>query len=160
MVYGSHCANHFSDNNFNQSVMFIGPPYTTDKYTKSVLQGLVGRMVFTEIDHNYVNPLSNIYIKDINNLFANVTEWNSMKYKDYSTPLSTFNEYATFAFYSLYVMDHYSENDSDIIISKMEKTMERRGFIKFAEFNKKLMTLYSTHPHLTAKELYSILLQQ
>lgn len=65
LVYGSHSASYFIDNDFSQSIMFIGPPYVTDKYSKKQLEGLAGRMVFTEIDHNYINPLSDKYQEEI-----------------------------------------------------------------------------------------------
>ncbi|MCS5489792.1 DUF4932 domain-containing protein [Algoriphagus limi] len=154
LVYGSHSANYFIDGDFSQSIMFIGPPYVTDKYSKKQLEGLAGRMVFTEIDHNYINPLSDKYQEEIKTLIGDLEKWNNMKYRDYSNALSAFNEYATFAFYSLYVIDNYNEEDASLIINRCEEVMENRGFIKFPEFNQKLVNYYSKNKELTGEEIY------
>ena len=154
LVYGSHSANYFVDGGFSQSIMFIGPPYVTDKYSKKQLEGLVGRMVFTEIDHNYINPLSDKYQEDIENFIGDLEKWNSMKYQDYSNAKSTFNEYVTFAFYSLYVVDNYNEEDAKLIIDRCENRMIDRGFIEFSAFNQNLVNFYSRHKNFTGEELY------
>lgn len=154
LVYGSHSANYFIDGDFSQSIMFIGPPYVTDKYSKKQLEGLAGRMVFTEIDHNYINPLSDKYEKEIQAFMGDLKKWNNMKYRDYSTALSTFNEYMTYAFYSLYVTDNYNKEDTELIIKRCEEVMNNRGFIRFSEFNQNLMNFYSRHKNFTGEELY------
>ena len=134
--------------------MFIGPPYVTDKYSKKQLEGLAGRMVFTEIDHNYVNPLSDKYKKEIETFIGDLEAWNNMKYRDYSNALSTFNEYVTFALYSLYVIDNYNEEDATLIISRCEERMNKRGFIRFTEFNQGLIKFYSVNNGVNGKEIY------
>ena len=154
LVYGSHSSNYFIDNDFSQSIMFIGPPYVTDKYSKKQLEGLAGRMVFTEIDHNYVNPLSDKYKKEIETFIGDLEAWNNMKYRDYSNALSTFNEYVTFALYSLYVIDNYNEEDATLIISRCEERMNKRGFIRFTEFNQGLIKFYSVNNGVNGKEIY------
>lgn len=157
LVDGSHSANYFIDDDFKQSVMFIGPPYVTEKYTNKQLEGLAGRMVFTEIDHNYINPLSDNYLDEIKLLFTDLEQWNNMKYRDYSTALSTFNEYTTYMFYSLYVIDNYDEADAKLIIARCEKVMENRGFIQYAEFNQQALEFYSKNREASGKEIYEFL---
>jgi len=154
LVYGSHSANYFIDNDFSQSIMFIGPPYVTDKYSKKQLEGLAGRMVFTEIDHNYINPLSSRYHEEIKTFIDDLEKWNNMKYRDYPTALSTFNEYMTYAFYSLYVTDNYNKEDAELIIKRCEEVMINRGFIRFSEFNQNLIKFYSQQKNSTGEELY------
>jgi hypothetical protein len=154
LVYGSHSANYFIDNDFSQSIMFIGPPYMTAKYSKKQLEGLAGRMVFTEIDHNYINPLSDKYEEEIKIFIGDLEKWNNMKYRDYPTALSTFNEYMTYAFYSLYVTDNYDKEDAGLIIKRCEEVMNNRGFIRFTEFNQKFIDFYSQQKNSTGEELY------
>jgi len=154
LVYGSHSANYFVDGDFSQSIMFIGPPYVTDKYSKKQLEGLAGRMVFTEIDHNYINPLSDKYQDEIKTFIDDLEKWNNMKYRDYPTALSIFNEYITYAFYSLYVTDNYNKEDAELIIKRCEEVMNNRGFIRFSEFNQNLINLYSQQKNSTGEELY------
>ena len=52
----------------------------------------MSRMLFTEIDHNYVNPTTNFdeYIKDVVKAFSNIAKWN--KGSSYGRPALTFNE--------------------------------------------------------------------
>lgn len=154
LVYGSHSANYFVDGDFSQSIMFIGPPYVTDKYSKRQLEGLAGRMVFTEIDHNYINPLSDKYQEEIKTFIGDLEKWNNMKYRDYPTALSTFNEYMTYAFYSLYVTDNYNKEDAELIIKRCEEVMNNRGFIRFTEFNQQLIGFYLKHKNSNGEELY------
>jgi hypothetical protein len=154
LVYGSHSANYFVEGDFSQSIMFIGPPYVTDKYSKRQLEGLAGRMVFTEIDHNYINLLSNKYVDEIKTFIGDLEKWNNMKYSDYPTTLSTFNEYMTYAFYSLYVTDNYDKEDAGLIIKRCENVMNNRGFIRFSEFNQNLISFYSKNKNSCGEELY------
>ena len=154
LVYGSHSANYFIVNDFSQSIMFIGPPYVTTKYSKKQLEGLAGRMVFTEIDHNYINPLSDKYQTEIKIFIGDLEKWNNMKYRDYPTELSTFNEYMTYAFYSLYVTDNYNKVDAELIIKRCEEVMNNRGFTRFTEFNQQLIDFYSKHKNSSGEELY------
>jgi hypothetical protein len=111
-------------------------------------------MVFTEIDHNYINPLSDKYLEEINTFIGDLEKWNNMKYRDYPSAVSTFNEYMTYAFYTLYVMDSYNQEDAELIIKRCEEVMHNRGFIQFSEFNQKLMSLYAKDNNFTEEGLY------
>jgi len=60
-------------------------------------------VVFTEIDHNYVNPGTSKYEKLIDSIFSNRSAWtkhgNSSDY--YDSPVRVFNEYMTHAAFCL-----------------------------------------------------------
>ncbi len=155
---GTHSTNRFEKGDFRQAVMFIQSGLSKEtyegKYTDKQVEGLMGRIVFTEIDHNYVNPLSEMYEDQINRAFESVEDWNTGKY-GYSSPMATFNEYMTHSLYSLYVLDNYSKDDADLIISKHEDLMaDRRGFYRYREFNDSLISLYRRNPELNLPELY------
>ena len=159
LVNGYHSTNRFTQGDFKQMVMFICGPYQTDKYSEELLKGLMGRIIFTEIDHNYVNPLSDQYKLEINKLFKDVKDWNSFKYPDYPTPYLTFNEYMTYAFYSLYVLDNFKKEEADFIIERAEKLMLNRGFIKYPEFNQTIIKMYQEHRDIKPKEMYEQLFE-
>ncbi len=62
----------------------------------------------------------------------------------YPTPYKVFNEYMTWSLYSLYCVDTFSKEDYNKYIKKTETIMVRkRGFVKFKEFNQKLLELYN-----------------
>jgi hypothetical protein len=161
LVYGSHSTNRFEGNNFRQTIMFICGPITHQRYNTNVTEGLMTRVVFTEIDHNYVNPVSERYSDMIYSIFNDRTKWTAGKDSDhYEDAASVFNEYMTWAVFTLYAMDTYPAEDFRIINERTEMQMvNRRGFCHYKAFNAKLMELYRTpdKPPLIP-DLYSAIL--
>lgn len=56
-----------------------GPEIYEPEYSDKVEEGLLSRVVFTEIDHNYVNPIAYQSLKRINKVFSDVEKWNMKK---------------------------------------------------------------------------------
>jgi hypothetical protein len=81
-----------------------------------------------------------------------------MTYRDYPTAFSTFNEYMTYALYSLYVLDNYTPADATLIISRCEEVMHNRGFIRFSEFNQELITFYTLNRGARGEDIYRYIL--
>ncbi|MBU3013081.1 DUF4932 domain-containing protein [Polaribacter vadi] len=144
LVNGSHSTNHFKQNNFKQSVMFIAGPIESTKYSEENIKALMTRSVFTEIDHNYVNPISDIYLNEINNSMNNLSKWTTENaLSNYKNSYLVFNEYMTWSVFALYALENYDSKNYEFIKNKIELQMtERRGFIKFKEFNTKVLELY------------------
>lgn len=145
LTSGWHATQFFKTKNFSQIMMFVGGPLVLKKYNDKIIEGLVTRMVFTEIDHNYVNQISNKHKKEIKRIFSDKSKWtDSKKGTDwYGTPEAVFNEYMTWAVFTLYALDTFNAEDFKVINDKTTAQMiERRGFIKYKEFNEKLVDLY------------------
>jgi len=144
LVNGSHSTNSFETENFKQTIMFICGPIESQNLTEKIKEGLMTRVVFTEIDHNYVNPISDIFNKEIDRAFKDRSTWTSGKdSKNYGSPYSVFNEYMTWSVFTLYALDTFDENDFKTINERVELLMtEYRGFSKFKEFNQELVELY------------------
>ncbi|WP_299701087.1 DUF4932 domain-containing protein [uncultured Pontibacter sp.] len=144
LVNGSHSTNRFMQAGFNQTVMFIRGPITDPQYKKTVRNGLMELMVFTEIDHNYVNPLSDRYMDEIKTALPNLKAWATAEAIGYyPNEYAVFNEYMTWAVYSLYAKEKFKKKDFDAINDHIEKMMvERRGFVKYKEFNRELLAQY------------------
>ncbi|MBN8577002.1 MAG: DUF4932 domain-containing protein [Cytophagales bacterium] len=144
LVNGSHSTNRFEADNFKQTVMFICGPITNPNWTDKIKEGLMTRVVFTEIDHNYVNPVSDKFKNEISKIFSSRTKWTSGKdSKGYGSPISVFNEYMTWSVFNLYALDTFDESDFKTINERVEVQMsDWRGFSKFKEFNQKLVELY------------------
>lgn len=159
---GAQATVHFDNNNFKQAFMFICQAKFDKQYSQTMNELLSSWVVFTEIDHNYVNPLSSVYgnFNRINNIFSNrklwaVGEGASM----YKTPYEVFNEYMTFALFTLYANDYYSKEDVEKFMPLMEPMMENtRGFIRFKDFNRTLLEKYRQNPNATIQELYDYML--
>lgn len=144
LVNGNHSTNRFGKNDFKQTIMFICGPMETPNLSEKVKEGLMTRIVFTEIDHNYVNPISDSYKKRINKIFDNRQKWTNGKYSNsYSNPYSLFNEYMTWAVFTLYAFDNFAPDDFNVINQRTENLMVNyRGFSEFKKFNQALLELY------------------
>lgn len=164
LVGGAHATQRYEDNGFNLTVMHICRAEYSEKYSKIMNELLESRVVFTEIDHNFVNPVSNKKIDMVNKAFSNRKFWvNDELGKDstkiYSNPYMVFNEYMTWSLFSLYCYDNYSKIDTDELIKKMENQMvSDRFFIKFKEFNQELIKEYNKNPNIDINKLYDYIL--
>jgi len=149
LVNGGHSTNHFEMGDFKQTVMFISGPIEKTIVNEKVTEGLMSRVVFTEIDHNYVNPISDQYLAAIDHAFANREIWAKKggPADSYSSLYSVFNEYMTWAVFTLYASDHYNTEDFKRINEDVEKRMtDIRGFSNFRKFNEKMLELYKSKP--------------
>jgi Domain of unknown function (DUF4932) len=161
LVNGSHSTNRFGSGDFKQTVMFICGPIESANLSEKVKEGLMTRVVFTEIDHNYVNPITDKYKKRIDKIFDDRKKWTaSGDAQNYGSPYSVFNEYMTWAVFTLYTYDNFSEEDFKVINKRAENQMiNSRGFNKFKEFNKALLDLYKNRkPSQGIPDLYSPIL--
>lgn len=168
LIGGSHSTQRYSTYNktewFRENVMFIcgtGRYDSVKTFSEKQKEGLMSGVVFTEIDHNYVNPVSNKYAKQIDSIFSKRSVWaehgNNSDY--YGSPESVFNEYMTHAVFCLYILDTYDKPTADFVIDNREQLMvSRRNFIKFKEFDRELIRLRQEHKDLKVYELYPMIL--
>ncbi len=163
LTKGSHNTKRFETSGYKETIMFVsGLNREIDSFdTTNIILNI--RYVFTEIDHNYVNPVSDRYKKAISNAMSNLNVWkkeNAIN-KLYDDAYSVFNEYMTWAVFDIYVSEKYPEhifeNIRQITIDKMEKG---RGFIKFEEFENYLIGLFKNRTdNKTIEDLYPEVLQ-
>ena len=149
LIGGSHSTQKFHKGffrnpEFQECIMFINSPESIDAkndYEEQLKEGLMSGIVFTEIDHNYVNPTSDSHANAISNLISDKDLWATKKaQKNYSSERSIFNEYMTHALFCLYAKEHYDIKISEQIIESRLKLMERRGFMRFKGFNEILLS--------------------
>lgn len=155
---GSHQTSDYSEDEFKQSFMFIANSMPNENLSKAMNEIEIGRVVFTEIDHNFVDPVSDLYIEKINANFSNRDVWAKNDVGGYPSPYQVFNEYMTWAVYCLYVNDYYSQEELNSFLPKIESQMNRRGFNNFYNFNRKLLTKYKSNPNIKMTELYDYIL--
>ena len=162
LVGGAHSTTRYEDNGFEQTVMFVKRADLNPRYNRQVNEMRNTRVVFTEIDHNFVNPTSDRYTRQINEAFGDRAKWvvEGNGTSAYGTPYNVFNEYMTWSIYSLYCLDKFSAEDNATFIPLMERQMEqKRGFIRFGAFNQKLLALYKENPDTNIDELYTAMLE-
>ncbi|WP_452225010.1 DUF4932 domain-containing protein [Lacinutrix chionoecetis] len=153
LVGGAHSTQRFSNEDYKETVMFINAPTFSKDYSDKEKEAILTRIVFTEIDHNYVNPTTDTF-PEINNIMTPLDCWNSGA-QGYGVPYATFNEYMTWAIFSLYLYDNFDAN----IFEKRNKAeadfmQNGRGFIKFEAFNDFVLDWYKNNPKKQLNLLY------
>jgi hypothetical protein len=135
---------------------------TVKNFSEKQKEGLMSGIVFTEIDHNYVNPVTSNYAKQMDSIFSNRSVWAKQGTGSdfYGSAESIFNEYMTWAVFCLYVMDKYDKPTADLVINEREDRMvEKRFFIKFKEFDRELIRLRQENKNLDLAALYPFILE-
>jgi hypothetical protein len=141
LIGGSHETRHFSIKGFSETIMFISGPGEGDDYSDAVGEALLARVVFAEIDHNYVNHVTKEYVSRVNKVIGKLNEWN--KQSGYRSRESTFNEYMTWAVFMLYAHDNYDDQTFKTVNERVANQMiNRRKFVRFREFSDELLRLY------------------
>jgi hypothetical protein len=163
LVEGSHYTRRFTDGSFSQAIMSVNHIVQNPNIKHSMNEIINSRIVFTEIDHNFVNPTTDLFSKEVNEVFSNVDFWveKSRNSDFYGTPHKIFNEYLTWALFSLYCLDNFDINDVDIYMPMIENQMVfGRNFIKFKEFNQLLIKIYKENRNLSIPELYPLIIKK
>jgi hypothetical protein len=115
--------------------------------------------VMTEIDHNYVNPESDKYEKQLNKLMGDEQRGKWVKAegagKFYGSGLKVFNEYMTHAVYLLYTASRLSPSDQAVVVNNRVRMMEEvRGFYRFGAFYQALLQMQTRAPKRPIGQLY------
>jgi hypothetical protein len=115
-------------------------------------------MLFTELDHGFVNPVTWQYRKLVTERFS-INRWDTGS--GYETDsLATFNEYMTWGLYDIFIRSCFPDVDTTVCIDWALQN-ETRGFYASTLFNRELLTLYKhRQPGQTIKDLYPALLQR
>jgi hypothetical protein len=154
LIGGSHSTQKFHkgffrEPEFQECVMFVNSPEGIDsnrEYSEELKEGLMSGIVFTEIDHNYVNPTSRENLNAIKELLKQKDFWATTEaQQNYSSEYAIFNEYMTHSIFCLYIKEKYAKNVGREIIQKRVKLMNRRGYPKFEQFNNILLKTMSNN---------------
>ncbi|MEM9304015.1 MAG: hypothetical protein AAGE01_18015, partial [Pseudomonadota bacterium] len=120
-----------------------------------------GFILFTELNHGFINPEAEQYYQRVDVIFADREFWvPELDANAYSIPGAVFTEYLNWSLPSLYAMDQLDEEGVAALVTRVGDSMvERRGFARFREFNEALMRLYEERAAgETAADLYPALL--
>lgn len=109
-------------------------------------------MLFTELDHAFVNPLTYKHRSLVRIHFDNQLWDASSGYETDS--LATFNEYMTWGIYDIFVAQYFPSVAAKVSIDWTFQN-ETRGFYASALFTKELTTLYRNRkPGQTLRDIY------
>lgn len=145
-------------NGFKELQPHVNFPYSFDPSLSAEAQVLSrGAIVFTEINHGYINPEAEKYAERISNAISDRNRWVDPKMGGgYYPGVDTFNEYMNWALVNLLYVDYAPAADQAKLIASIDEMMtKRRGFPKFAEFDGFIIELYKNRKqHETLADLY------
>jgi hypothetical protein len=167
LTKGFHFTQNFKYKNDKVNIIWISAPtqYDTAKLTQLQIAALYTSVAFTEIDHNYINPVTDIYKKELNEIMGgdNRSNWinESGDAAFYKNGYKVFNEYMTHAVYLLYIKDTYGETEYETVAaSKIKGMVTSRKYYRFKEFYETLLQLYLTKaPNATITDLYPAIIK-
>ena len=144
LVNGRHSATWQVTGLGSEGVVFVAGPDVDGGPSLSPAErsAIVQRILLTELDHLFVNPVSEVHEPAIRQAFVQRARWTSDPSSFYDTPLTVFNEYMTWAIFTLWLDEHAPEEEFESIVSRMEQQMEARLFTHFEAFNRALLELW------------------
>ncbi len=138
LIGGSHNASTLEVDGFREGTMVV-PIGGADGIPPEDV-GPFCRMVFTEIDHHYVNPVSARMPKEID---AAIADWRAFNEQEdgmgYGSAALTFNEYATWVLFEVWWSEYCDEHGCSEAMRRGGEedpvaVMERRGFSRYTDF--------------------------
>jgi hypothetical protein len=163
LVYGSHSAQLQRTRLGEEVLAFVSGPDVDGgaAHSPGVRRGFVQRIVFTELDHMFVNPVSDRFKSEIERAFRDRARWTTDRSSFYTSPLNVFNEYMTWSAFFMFADGRLPAQDFDRVLELTTQQMGGpRGFIRFREFNSFAMQLWrSRAPGTRVVDLYPAILQ-
>lgn len=165
LVAYNQSATWMESNGFRELQAHVNYPYPEDVPRR--VQGaplspeaeavLRGDIVFTELNHGYINPEADRHAERINAATSRRDRWvDPARGPGYYGGISLFNEYMNWALVSLRVSDIAPAADQQTLIACVDRMMtQNRGFPRFAAFDAFLLDLYRhRRPGQTIADLY------
>ena len=163
LVRGNQSVTWFRHTGFSEIQPHINFPYERrlsgdDQLTPSSIALRRGALLFTELNHGFINPTASLYSDRISAAMQNRESWVDPEKSaaSYGWPESVFNEMMNWALVSLYYVDFAPEGDQDLLVSRNARWQaEGRGFLRSPEFHEFLVDLYRDRPEgSTVADLY------
>ncbi len=146
LISGDHATQKFTDQDYQECLLFIcdAKGYDQKTYSDAQIAGLYSGIVFTEIDHNFVNPTSDKHLTAINEAFHDRQKWTRKGDSDhYGSAYEVFNEYMTHSLHLLYINDHYPADVYQLVrADRIKLNADQRGFYRIEAFLNELQRLY------------------
>lgn len=163
LIGGMNATHTFEDNKFKEILLFLPTIKQDTSLSKQFNHAINIRIIFTEIDHNYVGPVSETFKEKINLIFNDRAKWVNVANKStehYPTPVKVYDEYLTWGLFILYAHDNFGKDKELMaqINDNINSMMTKKGFPKAKEFNEELLSLYQKSNDKKIESLYPQLL--
>lgn len=163
LINGFNYTGQFTNNNFSLIHMNLPPVDNYPNLTALENELSNTRVMFTEIDHNYVDAPTASNTDLINQIFANRKIWVNEEVEGtyaYPTPVKVFNEYMTYGVFVLYCKDNYDQASLNKATKDAISLMSERGFPKMELFIEVLFKIRAEHPNKKIDTWYPEFLKQ
>lgn len=164
LIGGLNYTTSYVDSDFKQIMMVLPALEKTPGQTEKQNVVLNTRIMFTEIDHNYISLPTQNNKGSIDIALQNRSKWvdttkNGTAY--YPNPSKVFDEYMTFATFCLFCSDKFADDPVTIkyAYDNVNSILKSRGFIKATEFNEELKRLKQNNPAKNIEDLYPELIE-
>lgn len=146
LVGYNQSVNTFEDEGFRQLMPHVNFPYPEKddaQLSDDALQLYRGLILFTELNHGYINPTIDGYSAAIQDAMLDMSVWVSNETAGgYGNDTGVFAEMMNWALISVRAYDVLPESEADKIAARVERIMVRnRGFPRFGPFQKRLLEL-------------------
>lgn len=156
LVNGNQSTQQFEDNGFKEAQLHVNFPYYNKEYAQKIKGSYPlyrGNVLFTELNHNFINPEADKYASKIKSILSDLSKWEEKgkaAQLGYAQPMSCFNEYMNWGLVSLYLHDYANPSDMPVIIETLNDYMVNyRGFTKFQSFQAFLLSTYKNRKSKT-----------
>lgn len=165
LVAYSQSATWLESNDFRELQAHVNYPYPQDLGRRTLGVTLSPRaqtilrsdIVFTELNHGYINPEADRYAERVVRATGRRGRWvDPARGPEYYAGISTFNEYLNWGLVVLRIVDLAPAGEQATLITAVDQMMmQRRGFLRFAAFSAFLRDLYGRRePAQTVADLY------
>jgi hypothetical protein len=164
LIAGMNATHTFKYKGFKEILLFLPTLREDESWSPKFKKAFNTRIIFTEIDHNYVGPLSEKNKKQIDTIFNNRDLWVDIENKStvhYPSPVKVFDEYLTWGLFILYCYDKFGDDHDlfgQIVENVNDMMVNKKGFPKADEFNAELFRLYKDNNPKDIQSLYKPLL--
>lgn len=149
LVMGNQSSAWFNNSGFNEAQAHVNFPYPiwTKGFVGEAAGVKAGNIVFTELNHAFINPEADkkIYRARIDKALTNISKWidPQKEARNYNNSYSCINEYMNWALVSLRYIDVAPKKDLEALLDDNNNFMTHtRGFLKFKEFTDFIINLY------------------
>jgi hypothetical protein len=143
-------------NGFSELQPHVNFPYLRmDSVSEESVALMRGNILFTELNHGFINPEADRYSDRISRAISNRNLWvDSARGPGFYGGNAAFNEYMNWVLVSLYLADRAPAADQPRLLAAVDRTMIRRGFPRFPEFSAFLVDLYRNRGGRSLADLY------
>lgn len=164
LVGGSQSVTWFEQGDFSELQPHVNFPYRHLEDVSPASDMIYrGNIVFTELNHGYLNPTTDRYAGEIADAVTDLSFWTTEQTQGfYGSPLATFEEYMNWGLVALRYLDQAPEEDHEKLLNRLDKFMgeDGRGFLHFPEYSAFLVESYANRGEgETIADLYPMIVQ-